>query len=39
VTAGKLADLTVLDADPAADLTNFARVKAVVRSGRVVWQR
>jgi imidazolonepropionase-like amidohydrolase len=39
VTAGKLADLTVLDADPAANLTNFARVRAVVRSGRVVWQR
>jgi imidazolonepropionase-like amidohydrolase len=39
VTAGKLADLTVLDADPAANLTNFARVKAVVRSGRVIWQR
>jgi len=39
VTAGKLADLTVLDADPADGLTNFSRVRAVVRSGRVVWQR
>src|SRR5579863_5222528 len=39
VTAGKLADLTILDADPAANLTNFSRVKAVVRSGRVVWQK
>jgi len=39
VTAGKLADLTILDADPAQSLTNFARVKAVVRSGRVVWTR
>jgi imidazolonepropionase-like amidohydrolase len=39
VAQGKLADLTILDADPAANLTNFARVKAVVRSGRVVWQR
>jgi imidazolonepropionase-like amidohydrolase len=39
VTKGKLADLTILDADPAVTLTNFARVKAVVRSGRVVWQR
>lgn len=39
VTAGKLADLTILDADPAAGLTNFSRVHAVVRSGRVIWQR
>jgi imidazolonepropionase-like amidohydrolase len=39
VTAGKLADLTILDADPAVKLTNFARVKAVVRSGRIAWQR
>jgi imidazolonepropionase-like amidohydrolase len=39
VTVGKLADLTILDADPALDLTNFAKVRAVVRSGRVAWQR
>ena len=39
VSAGKLADLTILDADPAADLTNFSRVHAVVRSGKVIWQR
>ena len=39
VTPGKLADLTILDADPADALTNFSRVRAVVRSGRVVWQR
>jgi imidazolonepropionase-like amidohydrolase len=39
VTAGKLADLTILDADPASDLTNFSRVHAVVRSGKLVWQR
>ncbi len=39
LTPGKLADLTILDADPADALTNFARVRAVVRSGRVVWQR
>lgn len=39
VTAGKLADLTILDADPAQGLTNFAKVRAVVRSGKVVWQR
>ena len=34
MTPGKLADLTILDADPAAGLTNFARVRAVVRSGK-----
>jgi len=39
VTAGKLADLTILNADPADSLTNFSRVQAVVRSGRVIWQR
>jgi imidazolonepropionase-like amidohydrolase len=39
VAPGKLADLTILSADPAQDLTNFARVEMVVRSGRVLWQR
>ncbi len=39
VTAGKLADLVVLDADPTADLKNFSRVQTVIRSGAVVWQR
>jgi imidazolonepropionase-like amidohydrolase len=39
IAAGKFADLTILDADPAADLTNFSRVRAVVRSGKVIWQR
>jgi imidazolonepropionase-like amidohydrolase len=39
VTAGKLADLTILDGDPASDLTNFSHVRAVVRSGKLIWQR
>jgi imidazolonepropionase-like amidohydrolase len=39
VTPGKLADLTILSADPADDLTNFARVQAVVRSGRLAWHQ
>ena len=39
VTPGKLADLTILSADPALDLTNFARVQMVIRSGRVIWQK
>jgi imidazolonepropionase-like amidohydrolase len=39
VTAGKLADLTILDADPAPNLTNFARVNTVIRSGKVVYRK
>lgn len=39
IRPGKLADLTILDADPADLLTNFSRVRAVVRSGKVIWQR
>lgn len=39
ITVGKLADLTILSADPAQNLTNFARVQAVVRSGKLVWER
>ena len=39
IAPGKLADLTVLDADPAQDLTNFAKVNMTIRSGRVVYQR
>jgi len=39
ITPGKFADLTILDADPAADLTNFSRVRAVIRSGNLVWHR
>jgi imidazolonepropionase-like amidohydrolase len=39
VTPGKLADLTILAADPRDDLKNFAMVQAVVRSGKVVWSR
>jgi imidazolonepropionase-like amidohydrolase len=34
---GKLADLVVLTADPARDITNFAKVQATVRSGRVIY--
>jgi imidazolonepropionase-like amidohydrolase len=39
ITPGKLADLTILSADPAADLTNFARVQSVIRSGAVIWHK
>jgi imidazolonepropionase-like amidohydrolase len=39
VSVSKLGDLTILDADPADGLTNFSRVSAVVRSGKLVWRR
>lgn len=39
ITPGKLADLAILDADPADQLTNFSKVRAVVRSGKVIWQK
>ncbi len=39
ITRGKLADLTILSADPASDLTNFSHVAAVIRSGRVIWHQ
>jgi imidazolonepropionase-like amidohydrolase len=35
VVAGKRADLVVLDADPLADVTNYRRVRLVVRNGLV----
>lgn len=34
VTAGKLADLVLLDANPLADITNTTRIRAVVANGR-----
>ena len=39
VAVGKLADLVVLSADPASDVTNFAKVQTTLRSGRVIYQR
>ena len=39
IEPGKLADLTVLSADPAQQLTNFSQVKMTIRSGRILWQR
>jgi imidazolonepropionase-like amidohydrolase len=37
VEHGMDADLVLLDADPAQDPTAFARVRATIRSGRVLW--
>ena len=39
ITPGKLADLTILDADPGQDLTAFSKVRMTIRSGRVIYQR
>ena len=39
VTQGKLADLTILDGDPAEDLAAFSRVRMTIRSGQVIYQR
>ena len=36
IAVGKVADLVVLDADPAADIRNTRRIRAVVQGGRVV---
>jgi len=37
VTAGYVADLTVLDGDPARDITAFAHVRYTLRDGRVIY--
>jgi imidazolonepropionase-like amidohydrolase len=39
VAPGQTADLVVLDADPARDVTAFARVARVIRSGRIIYER
>jgi imidazolonepropionase-like amidohydrolase len=39
ITPGKLADLTVLDADPANDIAAFSKVRMTIRSGRVIYRR
>jgi imidazolonepropionase-like amidohydrolase len=37
VKAGFVADLTLLDGDPASDPANFAHVRAVLRDGRIAY--
>jgi imidazolonepropionase-like amidohydrolase len=37
IAAGKDGDLTILDADPAQDSMNFARVRCTIRQGQVIW--
>lgn len=38
VEQGMDADLVVLDADPATDVKNFAKVRMTVRSGKIIYQ-
>ena len=37
VAPGSTADLVVLDADPARDIANFARVRHVIRNGKLIY--
>jgi imidazolonepropionase-like amidohydrolase len=39
VTPGKLADLVVLDGDPATDIGVFSRVHYTIRAGRLIYER
>lgn len=39
ITPGKLADLVVLDGDPATDVGAFSRVHYTIRSGRLIYER
>jgi imidazolonepropionase-like amidohydrolase len=39
IAEGMDADLVVLDADPAKDVTAFAKVRDTIRGGRVIWAR
>ncbi len=39
IAPGLAGDLVVLEADPAADVRNFARVRMTIRSGRVIYQK
>ncbi|MBM3515772.1 MAG: amidohydrolase family protein [Alphaproteobacteria bacterium] len=36
IEAGKLADMVLLDADPAANVANFARINTVIKDGKKV---
>jgi imidazolonepropionase-like amidohydrolase len=39
IAAGMDADLVILSADPAKDVTAFAKVRDTIRGGRVIWGR
>jgi imidazolonepropionase-like amidohydrolase len=37
IARGMDADLVILDADPAEDVANFAKVRTTIRSGRIIY--
>jgi imidazolonepropionase-like amidohydrolase len=39
IAPGQVADLVVLDADPARDITAFGQVARVIRSGRIIYDK
>lgn len=39
VEKGMDADLVILDADPAGDVRNFAKVAYTIREGKVIYRR
>jgi imidazolonepropionase-like amidohydrolase len=39
VEKGMDADLVILDADPASDVRNFAKVACTIREGRIIYKR
>jgi imidazolonepropionase-like amidohydrolase len=36
---GKMADLVVVDGDPASDVTAFSRVHFTIRTGQLIYER
>jgi imidazolonepropionase-like amidohydrolase len=39
ITPGKMADLVVVDGDPASDVTAFSRVHFTIRTGQLIYER
>ena len=39
VVKGRVADMVVLDADPASDVRNFAKVDYTIRAGKVIYKK
>ena len=39
VEPGKDADLVVLEADPALDVANFAKVRCTIRGGKAIFEK
>lgn len=39
IAPGMAADITILESDPAADISAFARIRCTIRNGRVIYSR